>query len=261
MSHRTLGLGFLTSLALLPLSSVPAPAQTVPTKVLVRAVSHDAKVIGSNVGGAQVTIRDAATGAVLAQGVQKGGTGSTERIVIRPRERGAAVFDTPGTAGFLAILHLSEPRLVEIAAEAPLAYPHAMQRVSKTLLLVPGRDVLGEGVVLELYGFTVEILEPHGNAPVAAGKILPVRARVTMLCGCPTEPGGLWDSNRFTVLAQLIQNGALVREVPLRFAGETSTYAGDLPLQGGGPFLLRVLAIDAERANFGLAVRELEASE
>jgi hypothetical protein len=44
----------------------------VPTKVLVRAVSRDAKIIGDGVGGARITIRHATSGEVLAQGIQRG---------------------------------------------------------------------------------------------------------------------------------------------------------------------------------------------
>ena len=58
------------------------------TKVLVRVVSKDAKVIGSGVGGASVRIVNARTGETLAQGKQEGGTGDTDRIMEQPRRRG-----------------------------------------------------------------------------------------------------------------------------------------------------------------------------
>ena len=35
------------------------------TKIMIRAVARDAKVIGTHVGGAKITVKDAATGAVL----------------------------------------------------------------------------------------------------------------------------------------------------------------------------------------------------
>lgn len=152
----------------------------VPTKVMVRAVSRDAKVIGTAVGGARITIRDVSTGVVLAQGLQQGGTGSTELIMVRPRVRGAAVFDTSDTAGFLATVTLERPAVVEVTAEGPLGTPQSIQRVSKTLLLVPGQDVLGEGILLEIHGFTVALLSPAPAARPAAGSLLDVRATVTL---------------------------------------------------------------------------------
>ena len=159
---------------------LPAAAQAILTKVMVRAVSRDAKVIQDPVGGARITIREVATGTVLAQGVQKGRSGNTELIMVKPRTRGATVYDTPGTAGFLATLQLARPTVVEITAEGPLGNPQATQRASKTLLLVPGQHLLGEGVLLEIHGFIVDLLAPVAGAEVRAGQPLPVRVKVTM---------------------------------------------------------------------------------
>lgn len=225
-------------------------AQSEPTRVLVRAVSHDAKVIGSNVGGARITIHDVASGEVLASGVQKGSTGDTRTIVVEPRARGATVFDVEGTAGYTADLSLEAPTRVEITAEGPLGTPHAAQRAVKTVLLVPGVDVVGEGVILELNGFTVVIESPTERA--AFDGTIPVRARVTMLCGCPIEPGGLWDADRIRVVARIVRDGEVVAEAPLPYAGETSTFAGSVP-SADGAAELQVLAIDPARANFGIA--------
>ncbi len=161
-------------------SGLPAAAQAIPTKVMVRAVSRDAKVIQDPVGGARITIREVATGTVLAQGVQQGRSGNTELIMVKPRARGATVYDTPGTAGFLATLMLDRPTVVEITAEGPLGKPQATQRASKTLLLVPGQHLLGEGVLLEIHGFIVDLLAPVAGAEVRAGQPLPVRVKITM---------------------------------------------------------------------------------
>lgn len=239
-----LGIGFTTALA---------AQRATPTRIMVRAVSNDAKIIGSNVGGALITIRDAGTGEILARGEQEGGTGDTRLIMTEPHVRGAALYDTEGAAGFLARLELEHPTVVDIVAEGPLGTPHATVRASKRLLLVPGRDVLGDGVVLVLNGFTVELLAatPGGDGSV------PVRARVTMLCGCPTEPGGLWDADEIDVLARLIRDGAVVAEQPLSFAGETSVYHGTVRAPAGA-YTLEVLALDPEMANFGRVTADIE---
>ncbi|MFQ5724157.1 MAG: hypothetical protein ACE5G6_06655 [Terriglobia bacterium] len=150
----------------------------IPTKVMVRAVTSDAKIIGDAVGGARITLRDAATGEVLAEGIQKGKTGNTE-LIMGPHGRGATIYDTPGAAGFEATLELERPTRVEVTAEGPLGYPQARQKASKTVLLVPGHDVLGEGILLTIHGFIVEVLAPtEEEAP--AGQPLLVQARVRM---------------------------------------------------------------------------------
>lgn len=63
---------------------------------------------------------------------------------------------------------LERPTVVEVTAEGPLGTPQTTQRASKTLLLVPGQDVLGEGVLLEIHGFTVTFLAPTPNDRLSA---------------------------------------------------------------------------------------------
>lgn len=53
---------------ILPLSALAAESEPEPTKAMVRAVSKGAKIIGSDVGGARITITDVETGEVLASG-------------------------------------------------------------------------------------------------------------------------------------------------------------------------------------------------
>lgn len=141
-------------------TALPVATELMPTRIKVRAVSRDAKVIGSGVGGARITIFDQNSGEILARGVQAGGTGDTDKIMKLPRIRGATVYDTDGSAYFEATLMLDRPTEVEVVAEAPLAFPQAMQRTSKTLLMIPGVDIGGEGILLEINALIVQILEP-----------------------------------------------------------------------------------------------------
>ena len=237
-------------------------SQAVPTKVMVRVTAHDAKIIGTGVGGASVTIRDAATGRVLAEGTQQGATGDTRRIMIEPRARGATVYDTEDAAGFLATIEIAEPTLVEIIAEGPLGTPHAVQRASKTMLLVPGKDVLGEGIVIELQGFTVILESPSDGAPVPAGREFEIRANVTMLCGCPTEPGGLWNADNIEIVAMIRRGGegggGVLATVPLVFAGQQNIYTTMATVDEPGRIEIQVLAMDPGKANFGRAVRAID---
>lgn len=253
----TRAVALVAALLLLPGSrhEVGAQENGTPTRLLVRAVANDAKVLGTGVGGARITVRDAATGEVLAEGVQEGGTGDT-RAIMAPRERGARVYDRDGTAGFEAVLDLSAPTRVRVEAEGPLGTPHAVQSAAATLLVLPGVDVLGEGLVLVLHGFTVKLERPRGEGPFAVEEV-PVRVDVTMLCGCTIEPGGLWDADRLTVTAQLVREGRVVVEAPLGYGGEIGIFEGRIRPPGPGRYELRVTAVDAERANAGMVTREI----
>jgi len=187
MSKRTMivlmvGLFFLISTYILFSFTSPSfAAQEITTKVVVRVVAKDSKVIGSGVGGALVRIKNLETGEILAQGKQEGGTGDTERIMVQPRRRGETVYGTSGAAFFQAEIPLERPTQVEIYTEAPLAYPQSIQKGSKTLTLIPGKHVLGEGVIIELDGLIVNILSPSPKESVKKGEGIVVRAEVRML--------------------------------------------------------------------------------
>ncbi len=237
---------------ILLLSTMPAVAQSdaqeaTPTSITVRAVSHDAKIIGSNVGGARIVIRNAATGEVLADGVQKGSTGNTTRIMVAPAHRDSVRFATEGSASFVADLAIAQPTVVDIEAFAPLGTPGSMMRSSKRMLVVPGQHVAGEGIILELNGFTVELIE----ATAATGRIN-IGARVTMLCGCPTQPGGMWDSNDITIEAYLESAGRTVQMKRMAYAGRTSEYTTTFENVPSGVYDLRIIASDATKGNFGM---------
>jgi hypothetical protein len=156
-------------------------ADSIPTKIIVRVVSKDAKVIGSAVGGALVRIKNLETGETLAQGKQEGGTGDTERIMVKPRQRGEPVYGTPESAFFQAEIPLSKPTQIEVYAEAPLGFPQSIQKGTKTLMLISGKHILGEGVLMELHGLIVNILEPVSTMGLRGGNKVRVKAEVRML--------------------------------------------------------------------------------
>ena len=125
--------------------------------------------------------------------------------------------------------------------------------------LVPGQHVLGDGVILEMYGLAVEVIEPSTDLTKAAGQEILVRARVTMLCGCPTEPGGLWDSTDYTIEARIVLEGEVVEKVTLIYAGESSIYEAQMTVSESVEGLsLQVLAMDVAKGNFGMFERPFE---
>jgi len=56
-----------------------------------------------------------------------------------------------------------------------------MQRGSKTLTLIPGKHILGEGVVIELNGLIVNLLDPLPTKVLKKGEEVEVQAEVKML--------------------------------------------------------------------------------
>ena len=143
MKTRLLATQLAVALALFAsTSSIGAQEKT---QLLVRVTASDAKIVGSGVGGVRITVRELASGRVLAEGIQEGGTGNT-RTIMFAKERGGTIYDTDGAAGFLAELSIDEPTIVEIVAEGPLGTPDALRRSTKTMLMLPGQHVLGEGV-------------------------------------------------------------------------------------------------------------------
>ena len=174
---------FSLALICLMISFVPPvfSAEKIPTKVIVRVISKDAKDIGSGVGGAFVRIKNLESGEILAQGKQEGGTGDTDRIMVQPHKRGEPPYGTPDAAFYQAEILLDKPTQVEIFAEAPLGYPQAIQKGSKTLTLIPGKDVLGEGIIIELNGLIVNILSPSPKEGLKGGEEVLVKAEVRML--------------------------------------------------------------------------------
>jgi hypothetical protein len=203
-------------------------------------------------GGVAIALRDADTGALLAEGVTAGGTGDTARIM-QAQQRHHDPVATDDAAVFRATLDLTGPRRIEARAFGPLAQRQAAASVSSTMWVVPGRHVTGgDGWRLELPGFAVDVLAPPAHQRVRGAGPVPVRANVVMMCGCPIEPGGLWDGNRFEVRAIVSRNGAKLREVPLRYAGETSQFATELADLEPGAYEIAVFAHDPANGNTGL---------
>lgn len=221
-------------------------AQAEPTRVMVRALALDAKFIGDQMGGVKVTLTDAKTGRQLATGLTKGGTGDTTRLMKAPHVRGAQLSD-PGAAGFEAVLDLTAPTLVRADAEGPMGKPASSIRVSSMLWIVPGRDVTGDGWVLNFPGL---VIEPKVTTNGAGA--VQVEAKVSLMCGCPLEPGGLWDANSYTIQASLLRNGVVAAQRTLAYAGQPSQFTAAFSAVAPGPYALRIVASDAKSPNAGV---------
>jgi hypothetical protein len=107
--------------------------------------------------------------------------------------------------------------------------------------------------MLEMPGFAVDIIEPSSAAKLDQDTgAVTIRAHVTMMCGCPLIPGGLWNSEVYTISARVKKNGKQISEVQLSYAGSPSRFAAPVPLSGPGAYEVCVYAYDPSNGNTGL---------
>lgn len=240
-------------LLLLLAVGLAGPLAAEPTAIEVRVLSKGAKFVGTSMGGAHVVVRDADTGEILAQGATAGSTGDTGRIMRQAQPHHAPV-STEDAAVFRTTLDLEAPRRLEVTATGPGAQRQAANTASSTMWVVPGKDVTGgDGWLLELPGFAVDVLAPASHRVLAPGTArVPLRANVTLMCGCPVEAGGLWDADGYQVRAIVLRGGARLRELPLAYAGETSRFEAELAIDGPGAYEVIVYAYDPASGNTGL---------
>ena len=232
-----------------------------PTDIVVRVMAKDAKFIGTAVGGAEISLRDAETGEVLAEGVTEGGTGDTPKIMTTPRSSRENI-STPEAAQFATTLELDRPRKISVTAIGPAIPDGAAVTASSTQWVVPGKHITGgDAWVVELRGFSVSLVEhPPSEIKLDTGGRIPLSAKVTMLCGCPIDSGGMWDADKIEVAAAIMKNGARVDLVPLSFAGEVNIFKGEIEIDEPGEYTIDLYAYDPSNGNTGVtqfAVRVL----
>ncbi|MBN2106801.1 MAG: hypothetical protein JW832_05190 [Deltaproteobacteria bacterium] len=231
-------------------------AHAVETRVVVTARARDAKFIGTSMGGALVVIRDSATGELLKKGMIAGETGSTKKMLQEPLKRGEALSDAV-SAKFETVLDLEEPRLVTIEVQAPYGQKQSMIKAATQAWLIPGKDMAGagDGIMLEIPGFSVDVLAPQAHEKMqlqnGAARI-DIRANVMLMCGCPVEPGGVWDAKNYEVTALVKRNGAALMGVPMRYAGKISTFAGSFDAVDPGFYEICVYAYAPQTGNTGV---------
>jgi hypothetical protein len=221
------------------------------TNVIVRAKAKDAKFIGSSIGGAFVIIKEHLTGKILAEGLTEGTTGNTETIIQSPIIRGQNLAND-NTAAFKASLDIDKPTFVTIEVYGPVASRQAAVLSSTQLWLIPGEDIIGDGLIIEVPGFIVDILSPQTHETIGIkSKGVMIRANIVLMCGCPITKGGLWDSDKYEIAANIYKNGEKFKTVPLQAQEKASTFSTEIMLDEGN-YQVEVYAIDPETGNTGL---------
>jgi hypothetical protein len=176
-----------------------------PTQIMIRAKAVDAKFIGSSVGGIKAVVEDAETNEILDQGWINGNTGSTDILIKTPLKRGVLQSDDK-TAGFLANIDINTPRLLRIKLIGPYGYRQSLQEATVTSWAIPGKDILGDGIIINMPGFIVD-----SWTQVLEGGRVDIYTKASMLCGCPIKPDGHWDPSDYQVSAIIMQNDKKTR--------------------------------------------------
>lgn len=236
---------FLLLLFIFPLSILSQE-----TEVRIRVQAKDAKFIGTSIGGARIIVREEETGKVLAEGITRGSTGDSKVIMNAPLTRGNRLTDE-NTAGFLAKLDINKPVFVTIEAIGPVSKKQAAVKTTTQQWIIPGKHIKGEGIILEIPGFVVDILSPQTHERIDANTEIEITANVVMMCGCPVTDGGLWDANNYEVKALITKEGTEEAEITLKVLAKPSTFRGTKNLSPGN-YEITVYAFDPVTGNTGL---------
>lgn len=246
MNLKSIIFGVITSLVM------AFGIQAVDTTIVVRVLAKDAKFIGTSMGGAEVIIRDANTQEILAEGVTVGGTGDTGLIMTMPRARSGSIVST-GSAHYTATIDIDKPRLIEVLARGPKSPNISSVTATSQQWVVPGKHVSeGDAWLIELRGLVVEVLDLE---PEVVAGTLKLHAKVRMMCGCPTNPGGMWDSNQMEIMTILEKDG-ITLEVPMAFSGETSHFVATASVSKGS-YTATFYAYQTETGNTGVVTRNI----
>ncbi|OCA72392.1 hypothetical protein BBI01_09710 [Chryseobacterium artocarpi] len=224
------------------------------TKVMIRAKAKDAKFIGSSLGGAHIIIRNKLNQQILAEGNTTGSTGNTDLIMKTPKVRGNSIADEQ-TGGFLATVDIDEPTFVTIEAISPLNNKQAQAVVSTEMWLIPGKNIVGEGIILEIPGYIIDILKPRTHQYIGLNTIknkpFLFQANVVMMCGCVIEKGGVWNSDEIEVKGILKKDGKFIKNVDMSWVS-TNLFEGSDVITTAGNYELILYAYHAKTGNTGV---------
>lgn len=238
------------------------------TAITVRVQARGGKFLGNDVGGAEVTLRDAQTGVLLASGLALGDSGNLQSTyapkaslltIITPGKPPTVQWLVPDvqTSSFRDTLAIDRPTLVEIEARGPLGGLQSQQTVRTAQWVIPGEDVdQGPGFVVELPGLVVQAMQPATHLALASIPVeVPIAVNVTMMCGCPIAPGKPWIPGDFDVRAVVRKvGGAMLAEVPLAFKTPgPSLFSGSYKVTKKGYYQADIHAIQKSTGNTGIA--------
>ncbi len=237
-------------------------ARAEATNITVRVIARNAQYVGDLVDGAFVTITDAASGEMLAQGITSCNAGNPKRTMQTRRKRGEPMA-AEDDAKFTAILDIDEPRYLQLTAHGPLDKRYSANRASATQWVVPGKHITGgDGWVLELPGLLVSPNLESNSIPLskASSNIL-IEAEVMLMCGCPIKPGFHWDPEDYEVVAIVRRGTHTVGQFPFLYAGTASDFETHFTTNLPGVYDISVYAYDSKSGNTGVAQLKLTVTD
>ncbi len=233
---------------------VTSAAFAEPTEVVIRVLAKDAKFIGTETGGADVTLRDVESGKILAHGLTTGATGNTPKIMTDPHPRGGTLSDET-SAKFSATLDLDRPRLISATVKGPMNAKEDAVTTSSMQWVVPGKPVTGDDAwVVEIRGFVIDLTTAVPKTVKLAGgsQKIPLHAKITMQCGCPITPGGLWDADKLEIGVIVHKGTKAYPTTRLAYAGKPSTFDGELEISEPGSYTVDIYAYAPWDGNTGV---------
>jgi hypothetical protein len=234
------------SLALSFILSLSLPVMAEETQIMVRARAVDSKFIGTSVGGVKVVVEDAETGEMLDQGWINGDTGDTTNLIKEPVSRGQQLTDN-NTAGYLAKVDIRSPRLLRFKLIGPYGFRQSLQEATVTSWIIPGKDIVGDGITLTMPGFIVDAW-----TQVLEGGQVEIYTKASLLCGCPITKDGFWQPDDYEATAILMQDEQKIAEVPLSFIGPVGLFSAKTEIKTSGHYKAIVYLIDQKTGNVGV---------
>ncbi|HET9211512.1 MAG TPA: hypothetical protein VFR03_13985 [Thermoanaerobaculia bacterium] len=237
------------------------------TPMLIRVQANGGKFLADDIGGAEVTVRDARTGRWLAGGRAQGpDSGTLQPNYVPSASRSAVV--TPGnppvvqwlvpgptTSGLTVDLPITQPTLLEVEVYGPLGGLQSAQRVVTRAWAVPGVPITqGPGFVVELPGLIVQIQQPPTHLEYAkAPDSVSFLVNVTMMCGCPIGKGLAWIPDDFTITAAVERIGSGEPPATVHFSvlQNPSIFQGSFDLKVPGFYQAAVTAVQKSTGNTG----------
>jgi hypothetical protein len=253
------------------------PEATTNSKLLVRVQARGGKFLADDMGGAEVTVRDAHTGERLGGGLVQGTDSGTfasaysaaasQLAVVTPGPQPNVQWLTTGpqTSKLMLDLALRRPTLLDVTARGPVGGLQSIQQVTTSTWALPGSNLeQGPGLVVELPGLVVDVLSPATHQQVLQFPArIELTAKVMMMCGCQIADGGIWIPGDFVVSAAVsaVGSGQPATVVPLFYqGGNTSVFAGLYTMSGPGYFQAVISAVQQSIGNVGTATVTFYAS-
>lgn len=232
----------------------PMAAYAKDTNINISVKAKDALFIGEAVGGAYVIVRDKRDGDILVEGRTTGGSGDAVKIMKDAGSRDA-VITNESSAHFSFSLDLYEPTPVSIEVSGPYGQMQSLAKASTDYLIIPGKDYTkGNGIILELPGFIVDVMNPAANrtAKFSPEGTLPLQVNVTKLSGAHINAATPWPPERYEIEASIYRGDLFLTHIKLEKTEQPGIFGTNMKFQEPGTYRVVVTAFDPVTMEAGM---------